>query len=139
MINLLQRRKGTKCSPVYKFKIDAKKSEIIYLRLTNNPFNNAFPENFEQIFEKRKKEADEFYEMVTPPNCTDDQKNIQRQAFAGLLWSRQYYHYDLERWLNTSDGITPLTEEREKGRNSNWKYLKNQDVISMPDKWEYPW
>jgi hypothetical protein len=136
---LSAKKEGTKCSPVYKFEIDAKQSEIIYLRLANNQSKNAFPENFEQIFEKRKKEADEFYKMVIPPNCNDDQKNIQRQAFAGLLWSRQYYHYDLERWLNTSDGITPVSEERENGRNSNWKYLKNQDVISMPDKWEYPW
>ncbi len=76
---------------------------------------------------------------IASPNCSEDQKNIQRQAFAGLLWNKQFYHYDVERWLQTSDGITPLSKEREDGRNSDWKYLKNQDVISMPDKWEYPW
>ena len=92
-----------------------------------------------KIFETRKKEADEFYDAIIPSNATPDQKNIQRQAFAGLLWNKQYYHYDVERWLNTSDGITPVTEERKNGRNSDWRYLKNQDIMSMPDKWEYPW
>ena len=66
-------------------------------------------------------------------------KNIQRQAFAGILWSKQYYHYDVERWLTTSDGITPVNDGKKYGRNHDWKHLKNQDIISMPDKWEYPW
>ncbi len=136
---LAAKKDGTKFSPVYKLEIEAGQSKIIYLRLANEQYDNPFPENFEQIFDSRKKEADEFYEAILPPNCTEDQKNIQRQAFAGLLWSKQYYHYDLERWLTTSDGITPVCDERENGRNSKWKYLKNQDVISMPDKWEYPW
>ncbi|MEO8415993.1 MAG: glucosidase [Ginsengibacter sp.] len=136
---LREKKQGTKFSPVYYFDIKAGQSETIYLRLSNEKTDDAFPENFEEIFETRKKEADEFYEAVAPANCTPDQKNIQRQAFAGLLWNKQYYHYDVERWVHTSDGITPLTEERENGRNSDWKYLKNQDVMSMPDKWEYPW
>jgi hypothetical protein len=136
---LKEKKKGTKFSPVYEYEIKAGLSEIIHLRLTNNETSNAFPEKFEEIFTQRKKEADEFYESVCAASCNDDQKNIQRQAFAGLLWNKQYYHYDLERWLNTSDGITPITEERQHGRNHKWKYLKNQDIISMPDKWEYPW
>ena len=101
--------------------------------------DDSFPKNFEDIFEKRKKEADDFYSAVYPAQCTDDQKNIQRQAFAGLLWNKQYYHYDVERWINTSDGITQETEQRKNGRNHRWKYLKNQDILSMPDNWEYPW
>src|ERR1017187_96883 len=136
---LASKNDGTKFSPVYKLEIEPGQSRLLFLRLANSQTDDAFPDKFEEIFESRKKEADEFYEAISPPNCTDDQKNIQRQAFAGLLWSKQYYHYDLERWLTTSDGITPFSEERENGRNSKWKYLKNQDVISMPDKWEYPW
>ena len=136
---LREKKEGTKFSPVYEYEIKAKHAEKIYLRLINKKTANAFPENFEGIFETRKKEADEFYEAVSPANCNPDQKNIQRQAFAGLLWNKQYYHYDVERWLNTSDGITEVSEERKNGRNHNWVYLKNQDVMSMPDKWEYPW
>ena len=65
--------------------------------------------------------------------------NIQRQAIAGLLWSKQYYHFDVERWLTTSDGITPVSNTKATGRDSDWTHLKNQDIICMPDKWEYPW
>ncbi len=64
---------------------------------------------------------------------------MQRQALAGLLWSKQYYHFDVERWLNNGDGIAPLHKSRLTGRNHDWKHLKNQDIIAMPDKWEYPW
>jgi len=136
---LKDKKEGTKCSPVYYFEIEPKQSQLIYLRLCNKKLANCFHKNFEQIFEKRKKEADDFYENIHPANCTPDQKNIQRQAVAGLLWNKQYYHYDVERWISTSDGITPDSEEREQGRNHEWKYLKNQDVLSMPDNWEYPW
>jgi hypothetical protein len=136
---LRQKKQGTKFSPVYYYDIKGKQTEQIYLRLSNKKISDPFPKNFEKIFKIRKNEADEFYDAVAPPNCTDDQKNIQRQAFAGLLWNKQYYHYDVERWLDTSDGITPKSPERKKGRNCNWKYLKNQDIMSMPDKWEYPW
>ena len=139
MQKLKDKKEGTKCSPVYYFEIEPKQSQLIYLRLCNKKLANWFHKNFEQIFEKRKKEADDFYENIHPANCTQDQKDIQRQAFAGLLWNKQYYHYDVERWISTSDGITPDSEEREEGRNHEWKYLKNQDVLSMPDNWEYPW
>ena len=136
---LKDKKEGTKFSPVYCYEIKATQSEKIFLRLTNDKTDKPFPQNFEQIFQIRKKEADDFYDVVIPSNVTPDQKNIQRQAFAGLLWNKQYYHYDVERWLKNSDGITPVTEERLNGRNSDWPYLKNQDVMSMPDKWEYPW
>ncbi len=136
---LSSKKEGTKLSPVYHLDIEPGASQAIYLRLTNKPQAQPFEDNFEQIFADRKGEADAFYNDLIPKGCSGDQKNIQRQAFAGLLWSRQYYHYDLERWLETSDGITPVSGERMQGRNSTWKYLKNQDIISMPDKWEYPW
>ncbi len=136
---LRDKKSGTKFSPVYHLNIKGKSSETIFLRLSNTSVKEPFHKDFEKIFELRKKEADEFYNNICSQNLTPEIANIQRQAFAGLLWSKQYYHYDIERWLNTSDGITPITEERLNGRNSNWKYLKNQDVIIMPDNWEYPW
>lgn len=136
---LRQKKQGTKCSPVYKFEIESGKSEIIYLRLKNKKVADFFPQGFEKIFTQRKNEADEFYASIHPQGCTDEHKNIQRQAFAGMLWNKQYYHYDLTSWINNGDGISPDTDERKQGRNHTWKYLKNQDILSMPDNWEYPW
>ena len=136
---LKDKKEGTKCAPVYRLEIEAKESKTIFLRLSNKKKMDFFPKNFEEIFNKRKKEADDFYEAINPGFSNEDQKNIQRQAFAGLLWNKQYYHYDVDRWLHTSDGITPVTDERKNGRNHRWKYLKNQDILSMPDNWEYPW
>ncbi len=136
---LKDKKEGTKCSPVYHFDLDPKQSQQIFLRLSNQKMDDFFPKNFEKIFQKRAKESDDFYGAISTSQGTDDQKNIQRQAFAGLLWNKQYYHYDVARWINTSDGITPESEERKNGRNHRWKYLKNQDILSMPDNWEYPW
>ena len=136
---LKDKKHGTKCAPVYSMQIEARQSQSIFLRLCDKKMDNSFPENFEEIFKIRKQEADDFYESSYPSSLTEDQKNIQRQAFAGLLWNKQYYHYDVGRWLNTSDGITPVSDERKQGRNHQWKYLKNQDILSMPDNWEYPW
>jgi len=136
---LKEKKEGTKFAPVYRLDIESKKSKSIFLRLSNKPLPDFFPKDFQKIFKTRKEEADVFYESIQPSLTNEDQKNIQRQAFAGLLWNKQYYHYDVGRWLNTSDGITPVSEERKNGRNHLWKYLKNQDVLSMPDNWEYPW
>ena len=136
---LKDKKEGTKCSPVYRFEIESKQSKSIFLRLSDKRIDDFFPKDFEKIFEKRKEEADEFYGNIHPVACNEDQRNIQRQAFAGMLWNKQYYHYDVDRWINTSDGITPDTEQRKNGRNCHWKYLKNQDILSMPDNWEYPW
>ena len=136
---LAAKKQGTKFSPVYYLTIEGNSSQEIYLRLTNQAIADPFAANFEGIFDLRRKEADEFYNSIFPKNITPALANIQRQAFAGLLWSKQYYHYDVERWLNSDDGITPISQTRMSGRNSQWKYLKNQDIILMPDKWEYPW
>lgn len=136
---LSKRNSGTKFSPVYDYTIKAGESKTIYLRLSNKETDNAFTEGFEQIFSTRKAEADDFYNAILPPNIPDELKNIQRRAFAGLLWSKQYYHYDVERWLTTSDGITPVNDGKIYGRNHDWKHLKNQNIILIPDKWEYPW
>ena len=98
-----------------------------------------FGENFEQTFTDRIHEADEFYETVIPPNLSDDARAVMRQALGGLLWSKQYYHYVVEKWLDGDLKTPPPPAERRKGRNHDWKHLYNADVISIPDKWEYPW
>lgn len=136
---LRKKKRGTKFSPVYNLRIAPRSSKTIYLRLSDTLIDTPFPKDFPQIFMQRKQEADEFYATILPQNISDDLKNIQRQALAGLLWSKQYYHYDVERWISSSDGIAPLSEQRRYGRNHEWLHLKNQDVICMPDKWEYPW
>ena len=136
---LRKKKSGTKFSPVYTGNIKAGGSKVIYMRLSDTFTDNVFHKGFELIFKKRKEEADEFYNDILPENISDDLRNIQRQALAGLLWSKQYYHYDIERWISTSDGIAPLSTQRKIGRNHDWLHLKNQDVILMPDKWEYPW
>ena len=136
--NLLRDRKeGTKFSPVYDLKILAGQRETVLLRISDKVLQDPFEDGL-YIFEKRKKEADEFYNSIIKQENTD-LALVQRRAFAGLLWSKQFYHLDVERWLNKSDGINPVSEKRLKGRNCKWTNLKNQDVISMPDKWEYPW
>lgn len=134
------KKEGTKFSPVYKRFIEPGKSVAVYLRLTNKKLDNPFENNFENIFNIRKKEADEFFHTLLQTDFSSDLINIQRQAFAGLLWNKQFYHFDVETWLNGNDGISPFNAERKNnGRDHSWKYLKNKDVISMPDKWEYPW
>jgi hypothetical protein len=136
---LRNKKKGTKFSPVYKLKVPAGGTKSVYCRLSNSAIESPFVRGFEKIFKTRKEEANEYYNAILPKGMSEDMANIQRQAIAGLLWSKQYYHYDVESWLTTSDGITPSNHQRITGRNNDWKHLKNQDIISMPDKWEYPW
>ncbi|MCU0335054.1 MAG: glucosidase [Chitinophagaceae bacterium] len=136
---LIDRRRGTKFAPHYQAKVPAGKTVTYYFRLSDQLLADPFSGQPERIFQKRKQEADEFYEAVLPASESADWRNIQRQAFAGLLWSKQFYHFDIERWLTTSDGISPVHESRRHGRNHDWRHLKNQDIILMPDKWEYPW
>lgn len=136
---LRSKKKGTKFSPVYKLKIAGGATKSIYCRLCNSSQENPFIKGFENIFSTRKEEANEYYNAILPKGMSEEMARIQRQALAGLLWSKQYYHYDVETWLTTSDGITPVSASKLTGRNSDWRHLKNQDIISMPDKWEYPW
>lgn len=136
---LKQKKEGTKCSPVYQLQPEPGKSQTVYLRLTETETEKPFLQGFERIFDLRLREADEFYENLYTSDATPEEKLIQRQALSGMLWNKQYYHYDVERWITHSDGITPVSEERKNGRNCEWKYLKNRDILSMPDKWEYPW
>jgi hypothetical protein len=129
---------GTKFAPVYQVNIKGKANKKIRLRLSKEEVTNPF-EGVDAIFAQRLSEADEFFDKFAPPNATADVKTIQRQTFASLLWSKQYFHYDVERWLNGDPGLPPPPESRKSGRNKDWKYLKNEDIISMPDTWEYPW
>jgi hypothetical protein len=137
---LKKKQSGTKFSPVYRHKMPAGSSTSICLRLSNKMMDTPFPPGFNQIFTSRKEEADAFYAKVLSTTTNPEWAAIQRQALAGVLWSKQYYHYDVERWLTGGDGsIAPQHPSRLVGRNHDWKHLKNQDIIAMPDKWEYPW
>ncbi len=131
--------KGTKAAAHYDIIIKAGQSETIKLRLKANTITNAF-EDFDEIFNDRIREADEFYAELNKDLITEDEKAVQRQAFAGMLWSKQFYFYDVNLWIKGDPGQPAPPEQRKKnGRNYNWKHLNNYDIISMPDKWEYPW
>ena len=136
---LRKKKSGTKFAPVYDLTIKGGESKTIYLRLSNKEMDDAFEKGFENIFDTRKAETDEYYNAILPRDISPELKNIQRQALSGMLWSKQYYHYDVEKWLTTSDGITEVNSGKLNGRNHDWKHLKNQNIILMPDKWEYPW
>jgi hypothetical protein len=92
---------------------------------------------FERIHAVRSREADEYYATLTPDGASDDEAVMMRQAFAGIIWSQQFYHYDVTRWLE-GDTVPPAAA-RKSGRNGDWRHLNNHDLIVMPDKWEYPW
>ena len=94
---------------------------------------------FEAVFDARRREADEFYAEVVPDKLSPDGRQVMRQAVAGMLWSKQWYHYDVQRWLDGDPAGPPPPAARLTGRNRRWRHLYNEDVISMPDKWEYPW
>jgi hypothetical protein len=131
---------GTKGSANYILKIGAGETKTIKLRLSDTQ-NLVEPlgKDFDVIFDKRQREADEFYQRIAPQSLSDDMRNVQRQAFAGMLWSKQFYHYIVEDWLKGDRNAPPPPPERQNGRNQEWFHLYNEDILSMPDKWEYPW
>ena len=134
------RRHGTKFSPVYKRTIRANGSAEIRVRLSKLRYSeNPLIQNFEEVFTNRTQETDAFYQSLIHGNCNEDERNIQRQAFSGMLWSKQYFNIDIPRWLNGDPGQPAPPEKRKSGRNHEWNTLNNEDIISMPDKWEYPW
>jgi hypothetical protein len=130
--------KGTKAAFNYELKIPGGKSETIRLRLSNIFYDLPFAP-FDGFLYERMTEADEFYADIQAKIKNKDTKNIQRQAFAGLMWSKQFYYYDVAQWLNGDPGQPPPPPERKNARNREWMHLHNSDIISMPDKWEYPW
>ncbi len=131
---------GTKAAAHYQKMIEPGQSFTVRLRLSNGaaPSEKALDGNFDQIMARRQDEANAFYETIISGAMDDDRRNIMRQALGSLLWSKQVYNYDVERWLKGDPGSQP-PRERLNGRNKEWRHLYNADVISMPDKWEYPW
>jgi hypothetical protein len=139
--------KGTKAAAHYVAQVAPGQSWTLRWRFTDqNPADNKqasaktfFGADFEDVFTKRLQEADEFYAERAGEGVTEDARLVQRQAFAGLLWGKQSYHYEVQRWLD-GDSTQPKPDPKRKyGRNHDWNSLYNSDVISMPDKWEYPW
>ena len=158
---------GTKMAALYKNMLGPGESVVLKLRLTDIepleemdnrsavagtvnipghdqaaeaiPFANDFGEGFDAMFACRQKQADEFYSSRVPRELSEDAKRVMRQSFAGMMWSKQFYHYDVRTWLDGDPGQPTPPKERLTGRNHEWTHLYNDDVISMPDKWEYPW
>eukprot|EP00794_Sanderia_malayensis_P014391 gene14391-15890_t len=135
------KHRGTKVAAHYNLTLDPGESYVIKCRLTiadekltNGIFNKK---NFDDVFETRKKEADNFYCQVLPAKATKEENLVSRQAYAGLLWSKQFYHYIVKDWIEGDPDQPKPPSSRT--RNSDWHHLFNRDVLSMPDKWEYPW
>ena len=134
-------KEGTKVAAHYQVTVGAGKTELIRLRLSNGSLDQLgkpFGKEFDQAFAERFREADEFYQSVTPPSASEDQANVMRQAIAGMLWSKQFFFFDGDNWLDEHHS-NPLHSGYHAARNSEWFHMLNEDIISMPDKWEYPW
>jgi hypothetical protein len=133
---------GTKVAAHYQITVGGGKEQVFRLRLkassSANTNGKPFGQGFDSLFAERLEEANEFYASVIPRSLDDDSKNVMRQAIAGMLWSKQFYYYDLDRWLE-EHGADPFNPIRRAPRNEHWHHMYNADVLSMPDKWEYPW
>jgi hypothetical protein len=136
-------QRGTKAALHYALHVPAGESVTVEMRLheleDDADYDAAFGVDFEQTFALRVEEADEFYAMRIPPSLTDEERRVARQAYAGLLWSKQFYFYAVAEWLDGDPAQPPPPAARKRGRNCDWRHVYNADVISMPDKWEYPW
>lgn len=138
---------GTRAAAHYALMVPAGGTDEIYLRLTKGPppakqkgiGHDKFIRECEAVIKKRIAEANEFYTGIIPPDLSDDAKNVMRQALAGMLWSKQYYFYVVRDWLNGDPAFPPPPKSRLTGRNTEWKHLYNDNIVSMPDTWEYPW
>jgi hypothetical protein len=131
-------RTGTKAAAHCVLDVPAGQSRVVRLRLGTKPAADGF-RTFDQTFASRVADADDFYERITPKNLSEDERRVHRQALAGMLWSKQYYYFDLDRWLSEHESHPLLGSGKGGARNSEWFHMLNKDVISMPDKWEYPW
>jgi hypothetical protein len=129
-------RMGTKAAARYRLTLAPGETRVVRLRLGQPGIDGL---DFDRVFADRIGEADEFYATVIPADLAPDGQAVMRQAFAGMLWSKQFYYYVVRDWLNGDPNYPPPPRERLNGRNSDWTHVYNADVISMPDKWEYPW
>ena len=134
---------GTKAAAHYALTLGPGETKEIHLRLSNKeakkPEEPIFGKSFDNLVLRRHQEADEFYHSIIPENLSVDARNVMRQSFAGLLWSKQYYHYVVSQWLQGDPTQPTPPSERKYRRNREWSHLYNADILSMPDKWEYPW
>ena len=140
------KRYGTKAAAVYALSLEPGESKTLRLRLVERPeagevdaAASVQPAAFDAVFDQRIQEADDFYGVVIPDSVTDDQQTTSRQAYAGLLWTKQFYHYIIDAWLNGDPDMRTPPAKRQSGRNHDWPHLFARDILSMPDKWEYPW
>src|SRR5262249_6914154 len=131
------KREGTKSAAWYRLEVPARGSAIVRLRLSDGMVTAPFS-GVGAAVDARRAEADEFYRTMGPPSATEDQARVFRQALAGMFWSKQYYHFDADVWLQ-EHGIDPFAPDPKPIRNREWFHMVNDHVISMPDKWEYPW
>ncbi|MFM1846922.1 MAG: hypothetical protein RL417_396, partial [Pseudomonadota bacterium] len=129
---------GTKSGVHYQLAVPAKGSRVIHLRLTPDEIEEPFVA-CESLFQERRREADEFYDSIHPPKATSDERLVQRQALAGMLWTKQIYIYDVDQWLRGDPHAPPPPQDRLQIRNKHWRHLNSMRIMSMPDKWEYPW
>lgn len=136
---LENKKEGTKAAPLYELNLAAHETTTICLRLCTKKLQQPFNGFFNETFETRKKEANLFYEELRNKNETLHHANLRRQALAGMLWSKQFYYYNVAEWLKGDNNQPEPPAQRWQGRNSGWQNFKAADIISMPDKWEYPW
>jgi hypothetical protein len=135
-------RRGTKMACWYRLPIEPGATVELMLRLSRTsdpPRSPDLGEDFQRTLADRERDADAFYAALRPKGATDDEANVMRQAFAGMVWSQQFYHYDVERWLDGDPAQPPPPAARSKGRNSGWRHLHAHDILAMPDTWEFPW
>jgi hypothetical protein len=131
---------GTKAAAWYQLQIEPGATATVRLRLADRePRDNVFGAAFDRVIAERRAEADDFFAGMVAPDVPDEGRHVARRAIAGLLWCKQYYHYDVEEWLAGDPAGMPVPPNRADGRNSAWRHLHNTDIISMPDSWEYPW
>ena len=129
---------GTKASFLVEAELDAGESQTFDFRLSPHDMQNAFYD-FDEVFSFRKQETEDFYAEIQKEIIDSEEKNIQRQAFAGLLWNKQFYHYNVSKWLHGDPNLKAPRNRDQYVRNTEWEHMQNKDIISMPDKWEYPW
>jgi hypothetical protein len=136
---------GTKAAALYRIELGPGEAQVLRLRLSDSipiaappPASGPFGTAFDGVMSDRQREADEFYAALIPASLDADQARVMRQALAGMLWSKQFYNYDVDRWLS-GRGADPSNPARRAGRTDRWHHMQNTDIISMPDKWEYPW